>query len=379
MSAPSNRAFGGREPVLDWLRGFAALAVVMFHYFHKGPKEGWMQAQQHPLVDALSAYGYLGVHLFFMISGYVIMMTAQGADLRRFVASRVSRLAPALWFCASLTAVIELLVPDAPFKPVSWGQYLANLTLVPGWFGQEAIDGAYWSLAVEINFYLWVGVVIGLGQLRHIERLLLAWLALAFVNFLRPMYPLQWMVSAHWAPLFAAGAFFYLVRQSGWSRLRCLALGAALLLAAGYAWRETGPVAAWDEMLRFDAGPNHLAVQGLILSFFGLFFWMVTKRPGADGGRLSDLFGRLTYPLYLIHQNAGYALFALAVSMGIVGGFGAGLTSLFIMGLAVLVAWFVNVMIEQRLAPIIRRYINKSAAAGARPGPSKISTRRERP
>lgn len=371
-------AHPGREPLLDWLRGFAALAVVMFHYFHKGPKEGWMQAQQHPLLDALAAYGYLGVHLFFMISGYVIMMTAQNANLRRFLASRVSRLLPALWFCATLTAVIELLVPAAPFRPASWAQYLANLTLVPGWFGQEPIDGAYWSLTIEINFYLWVAAAIALGQLRHIERLLLAWLALSFVNFLRPMHPVQVLTSAHWAPLFAAGAFFFLVRQSGWTRQRCLALGVSLVLACGYAWRETGHISHWGMLFRLDSGPNHLAVQGIILSCFAVFLWMVSRPANQAGGYFSDLSGRLTYPLYLIHQNAGYALFGVAVSGGMVSVLGPGLVSLLILGLAVVVAWFVNVVVEQRLGPPLRRWVAGPAPGASGPLPSNIITRRER-
>lgn len=68
-----------RQPELDVLRGAAAMAVVMFHYFYKGPSEGWIGVQQSAALSAISAYGYLGVHLFFMISGYVIMMTAQAA------------------------------------------------------------------------------------------------------------------------------------------------------------------------------------------------------------------------------------------------------------------------------------------------------------
>lgn len=366
-----------REPALDWLRGLAALAVVVFHYFHKGPKEGWIQAQHNPVLDAVASYGYLGVHLFFMISGYVIMMTAQNSDLRRFVASRASRLVPALWVCVALTALIELAVPDAPFKPESWVQFFANLTLVPTWFGQPPMDGAYWSLAIEINFYLWVAVVIAFGQLRHIEKLLLAWLALSFINFLRPMYPVQLFTSAHWAPLFSAGAFFFLVRQSGWTRLRIGAVVLAALLGCAYAWRETGHVSGWGELVALDDGPNHLVVQGIMLTYFGAFLWMVLRPVGQSASRLSDLFGRLTYPLYLIHQNAGYALFGVAAAAGLVSSVGATLVSLGIMGLAVLTAWILNVTVEQKWGPVLRRWIAGTASRVASPVTSASPTRGE--
>lgn len=346
-----------RQPALDWLRGMAALAVVMFHYFYKGPKEGWVQGSQLQILETVSSYGYLGVHFFFMISGYVIMMTAQNSSLRRFVASRVSRLAPALWVCVSLTVAIELLVPSSPFKPESWAQYLANLTLVPKVFGQEPIDGAYWSLAVEINFYAWVALIIAIGQLKRIETFLLLWLGLSFVNFLRPMYPVELYTSAHWAPLFSAGAFFFLVHQSGWTRLRRIGMLAALALACLYAWREAGRVESVAQLMGFDQGPNHLVVMGVMVSCFLLFAAVATGRIRVQNSRWSDLSGRLTYPLYLVHQNAGYAVFGAMMASGVVTTVGMTVVSIGIIALALLVAWLVNVHIEQRWGPALRRWI----------------------
>ena len=346
-----------RQPALDWLRGVAALAVVMFHYFYKGPKEGWVQGNTHPILETVSSYGYLGVHFFFMISGYVIMMTAQNSSLRRFVASRVSRLAPALWVCMSITVAIELLVPSSPFKPESWVQYLANLTLVPKVFGQEPIDGAYWSLAVEINFYAWVALVIAVGQLKRIETFLLFWLGLSFVNFLRPMYPVELYTSAHWAPLFSAGAFFFLVHQSGWTARRRMGMLAAFLLACLYAWREVGRVDDVAELMSLGKQPHHLIVMGIMVSYFLLFWAVAAGRFRLENSRWSDLSGRLTYPLYLLHQNAGYAIFGALMASGVVAQAGMTLVSLGVAGLALLVAWLVNVHVEQRFGSVLRRWI----------------------
>ena len=346
-----------RQPALDWLRGFAALVVVGFHYFHAGVRDGWMQGEQNPILYTAFSYGYVGVHLFFMISGYVIMMTAQNANVRQFVASRVSRLMPAFWVCATLTVLIELAVPGAPFKPESWAQYLANLTMLPRVFGQSLIDGAYWSLAVEINFYFWVGVAIATGQLKRIETFLILWLCLSLVNFLRPMYPVEVFTSAQWAPLFTAGAFFFLVRQSGWTTRRRLALLGCALLACLYLWRENGRGDSLEQLLTLNGGPNNLVIEALLLSYFALFFWMIRRKVPMEASRWSDLSGRLTYPLYLIHQNAGYALFSAATASGLVASWGMTLTTLGMIALALLVAWAVNVGVEQRLGPALRKWI----------------------
>lgn len=346
-----------RQPALDWLRGFAALIVVGFHYFHAGVRDGSIQGQQNPILYHLFSYGYVGVHLFFMISGYVIMMTAQNASVRRFVAFRVSRLLPAFWVCMTLTVLIELAVPAAPFKPESWAQYAANLTMVPRVFGQNLVDGAYWSLAVEINFYAWIGLAIATGQLKRIETLLILWLCLSLVNFLRPMYTVEVLTSAQWAPLFTAGAFFFLVRQSGWTTRRRWALLGCAALACMYLWRENGQADSLAQLLALDNSPNNLVIEAILLSYFAFFYWMIRRKVPIESSTWSDLSGRLTYPLYLIHQHAGYALFSVAVASGVAASWGMTLVTLAMIGLALLVAWVVNVGVEQRLGPVLRRWI----------------------
>lgn len=346
-----------RLPQLDWLRGSAALAVVAFHYLHKGPAEGWMDAPRLPWLADVAQYGYLGVHLFFMISGYVILMTAQTGAVREFMASRVARLAPALWLCVLLTASIEWLIPQSPFRPEGWGQILANLTLVPHVFGQAPIDGAYWSLAVEVTFYMWMALLLAFGQLKRIEWFIVGWLILSCVNAIRPMYPLQLYVAAQWAPLFSAGAVYFLIRQGGRSARRDLILLACLLLACYYAWEEAGPMRGATAWLAFDQGVNHLVVIGLIVSFFMCFWWLVHDQTVRPPSRASNLAGQLTYPLYLIHQNAGYALFNLAAASGWVGWLTphGSLASLVL--LMIVLAWLIVAGVERPLAGRLRLMI----------------------
>ena len=81
---------------LDLLRFFAAMAVVLYHYLFRGQQGDYIPVRFTNLED-YAQYGYLGVNLFFMISGFVISLSAESRTARQFVISRVVRLYPAFW------------------------------------------------------------------------------------------------------------------------------------------------------------------------------------------------------------------------------------------------------------------------------------------
>lgn len=87
-----------RLAALDGLRFVAAAAVMFFHYT-SAEKLLWGNPSrlEFPGINVVTRYGYLGVELFFIISGFVIPMTAYGRTTEDFVASRFSRLFPAYW------------------------------------------------------------------------------------------------------------------------------------------------------------------------------------------------------------------------------------------------------------------------------------------
>ncbi|HEX8659294.1 MAG TPA: acyltransferase family protein, partial [Hymenobacter sp.] len=92
---PEPRKLPIRLYEIDLLRFLAALSVVIYHFTFFGKRN----AQYNPLyfdeLGEVTRYGYLGVHLFFMISGYVVLLSAQGKTIRQFFLSRISRLYPA--------------------------------------------------------------------------------------------------------------------------------------------------------------------------------------------------------------------------------------------------------------------------------------------
>jgi peptidoglycan/LPS O-acetylase OafA/YrhL len=327
---------------LDYLRGFAAICVVAFHFFYKGPLEGWLNASASAGKFTLASYGYLGVHLFFIISGFVIMMSAHKAGARQFLVGRAARLYPAMLACATLTFIAMSLIAESPFK-ASVFQYLLSLTLVPEWFNVEPLDGAYWSLVIEVNFYLMIWLVIVFKQMSRIEWFLAFWLLASIVNFLVPIPNfLKFFLNLSWAPLFVAGACFFRLRTMGPSLLRLLLLVGSFIFSALYAVR-----AVWH-----SASVNPFVVAGIVSCFFLVFcfFWLSKVRLKANS--LATFLGLVTYPLYLVHQNIGYAV------LNLIGKFNSALPNavviLILSGLFLLIAWVIHRLVERPLSRAIK-------------------------
>jgi len=337
---------------LDFLRGMACISVLAFHFLSRGPRHQLMPGLDFPLLEPIAHFGYLGVQLFFVLSGFVIMMSAEGATARSFAASRVSRLYPGLWIAATLTAGAAWLLGDSRFQ-ASGTEFLVNLSMVPAWFGIPYVDGAYWSLGCELHFYILVWLTIRLGLLSRFEQLMACWLLISTVNAIRPIWPVEFWLNAKWAPFFVAGGVFYQVRRHGFSPFRLGLLGAAFALAAFY----TG----WDGPAEAAVGAAPLArltVQvSAVVAIFALFWLIATGRFQMRASPFVYYAGVLTYPLYLIHQNLGFMLYERLHRVT-----GMVIVPLVLM-LAILLAlsWGIHALVERPFGGRLRRWLARPA------------------
>lgn len=285
VDAPTStrRAPAARIEGLDALRGIAALMVVVYHYTVRYP-------ELFPDADAPSfqlTWGAEGVRLFFLISGFVISMSIMGIHRSMdFVVSRASRLYPAFWVAVLITFTVTTAV-DLDGREVSVVDMLLNLTMVPRFLGAEYVDGAYWTLAVELMFYASMLVAWRLGLLRDrvLPALLVAAVLVAIAASAVGLDPATGAPEAH---LFAAGmALSALQRGVG---------GRPVLLLVVVA---TPLVDVWHRGL--DVGIRTAC-------FIAVLVVATTWSPRFLSARPLVWFGGLTYTLYLLHQNIGYAL-----------------------------------------------------------------------
>lgn len=148
----------GRWLYVDSIRGIAALAVVYVHIAEIAYKNKYTtNAVEYFAFKIFSEYidlGKIAVVMFFAVSGFVIpfsLLKASKAPLRGFAISRFFRLYPAYWVSIALALAIIPLVRGDVFTLT---QIIANVTMLQQFLGQQNILGVYWTLQIEIVFYV---------------------------------------------------------------------------------------------------------------------------------------------------------------------------------------------------------------------------------
>jgi peptidoglycan/LPS O-acetylase OafA/YrhL len=302
---------------LDALRGFAAIAVVLFHLSYLHDKAG--------LAPFHLSGGHYGVELFFMISGFVIFMSLAGArSLGGFLVSRIARLYPAYWCAALATAAVAYATSSHPPSPAA---IIANLTMLQSFVGIPSVDPSYWTLAVEIEFYAGIGMIFAVGLINRIDAIgvgcLLGCHAFKLVAAWRGMAPAFAGDGLDaYAGCFIIGICLFRLRagQGSWSTY------AALLLALLYAaWGGPAPSLSPDG-LRYFAITCALALM-VWLAVKGHATWLCWPPLLWAGG--------ISYPLYLVHQLIGSVAMSAAHRHGLPGAFELAVASVVALAVAI--------------------------------------------
>lgn len=342
----------GRWELLDLLRFAAASAVLVYHYSPKLASIGY------PLPTPISAaanFGYLGVELFFIISGAVIVLSAASRTARAFLVNRIIRLYPTFWAALFLAIVAHVaLKPGYQLDPM---QILANLTMLPGYLRERAIDDVYWTLGVEWKFYVLIAILLTVGAAQYSEQLARMWVALIAMQHLLPS--IGWLESLIVFPYgshFAFGVLLLAIRQHGATRVRFAWALAAILVCGA----TTAKVHA--EFVPQSSTVTQLIAVGISTSFC-LFLLLFARRrlPIAYAAR-AQLIGSSTYPLYLLHAGAFYpVLQSLAAALP------PAWAALITLGLLVGTVYLFSRYLERGLVPYLAKARLTKRLAGPPP------------
>ncbi|MET9730031.1 acyltransferase [Streptomyces sp. NPDC006458] len=298
------KAGGERIVVLDGLRLVAALMVVCYHYIAFG--EGWegSQARLFPVVFRPSAYGWLGVELFFMISGFVICMSCWGRTLPDFFVSRVIRLYPAYWIGVLATTAVAAVVAGG-VDPLPWRDVLVNLTMLQWPMGVDHADGVYWTLWAELRFYLLFALVVWRGvTYRRVVAFCCLWATAALLAGGYDISPLDDLLVVPHCWFFIAGLAFYLMHRFGPDLLLWGIVGLSFAMGQHtvmQTWRRTlehvgHNIPGWG--VTVVVAVFYVVMAGVALGWFRRVGWRWLPAAGA-----------LTYPLYLLHESIGWEVF----------------------------------------------------------------------
>ncbi|MCA1635171.1 MAG: acyltransferase [Acidobacteria bacterium] len=295
MSETSKRIDG-----LDFLRGLASLSVCWFHltqFTYHNADGGFYSS-----LRASGSYGWLGVEVFFVISGFVIPYSLRRAGYSlsaypTFLLKRVIRLDPPYLVSIALFLVLAFAYafytgrpPEVESAPLTWTRVLLHLGYLNMFFGYEWLNPAFWTLAIEFQYYILMG--------------------LAF-------------------PLFASGR--------RWVRVAALAGFAAPAFFSGHALMSGGvPYSAFIFHFMFlflmgittfqyrvglVGGAEYAATLSLLVlgsfvtvgtgaTIAGLFAVVVICLYNRKNV-ISDFFGNISYSLYLLHWPVGHLVLSI--------------------------------------------------------------------
>lgn len=342
---PTRPAAPARLQILDGLRLVAALMVVVFHLV-SNPGRIWGAPPQEVFgpLNTVFGYGWLGVELFFLISGFVICMSAWGRSLGEFFVSRVVRLYPAYWFAVlATTAVVTmwpLITQRLPLREIA-----ANLTMLNGLLGLRNVDNSYWSLTVELVFYLLFAIVVARGvDYRRVVIFSAVWTVAAVLASASGNDWLKLLFQPEYSPYFIAGMAMFLMHRFGPHLLLWAIIGMSWLLAV--------------EGMAEPAHQRGVSYPVVIAMITGFFLVMIA----ISLGKLSWIrapwlvtAGALTYPLYLIHQLIGLTVIAalrdVVPAWALFGGLILAL---------LLAAWLIHRIVEKPVARWLKRQLTSS-------------------
>ena len=297
-----------RIEFVDGFRGAAISLVIVFHAYARWP-------DLVPYGDAFSDVplfrnGWLGVELFFMISGFVIVMTLEKCkSFLEFIGKRWLRLFPAMAICSAIIYLSALAIPslfDArPAGPIALRELLPGLLFVPPDALSSLLhthvgdmEGSFWSIYVEFKFYILFGLCFFLlgevASLWIISLLPIAYCLIKLLHFGAADALFNHAAVTYFA-WFAIGAILYKIYTGG--QRRNLAAVVPLVVSGLYLQSYVGaPI--YHNSLDFQA-----AVFAIVLVAAFVAAIVSNRVQSLFAARALVFVGFVSYPLYLLHEN----------------------------------------------------------------------------
>jgi len=263
---------------LDALRAVAACSVCLFHF-----SGGMMPKLVVPAVKSALSQGYLGVDIFFVISGFIIPYSLLGknhriTDFGAYMIRRLLRINPPAYVAIFLVLgqwfFIDSVINHSSQYTLglSWWQLLNNLLFTIPFTEYKWINGVCWTLAIELQFYIFIGLFFSIMFARSIWWFVFVYVLISFV-------PSEKIGFIQYSSLFALGGTALLWQQR---RISATLFGAGLLLFGVLIFYRFGMYAALVGIT------TSLAINTIKIKVAGL-----------------TLLGKISYSMYLVHGLIG--------------------------------------------------------------------------
>ena len=332
-----------RSAAIDLMRIAAVAGVIIAHWtwdpiwvpIHLGgnPIDIFGEFSQ------IGRYGFLGVHIFFIISGAVIVHTAIGRAPRDFVVARFTRLFPALTVSIVITALILWNSGISRLDILS--KSLSSLLFLTPRGSDTWINPVLWTLQVEIYFYALICLVclfVGAEE-RNLWRFSWIWFGITVLTWInQDLVFLKTVFMTDYAPFFIIGMMLSLSSKVQERILVIPAIVSSLYIGSATIFAGMDP---------FERSQSVIA---LVITFGTLLMAVALWSPSVNAwnSKLISKIGLMTYSLYLFHEYPGKTILGMMLDFG---------SSVF---LAYLVSSFVVIAIAfavtQWLEPLARNW-----------------------
>lgn len=352
---------------LDLLRLIAAGLVVFNHFgwFSSGNLDGG-EPFAFPALNFATEFGWVGVEIFFVISGYVIALSARGANPSDFLKSRAVRIFPALWIC-SFVALTALATTGSSVGHLL-NSFIRSAILFPqGPF----VDGVVWSLLVEAVFYLLIWHVLLSKNFHRLDRVA-AILGVGSAGFLS-LYSLTMVLHGYsmadelanlfgrfafklflfrYGVFFSAGMVLWLGFEYGFTRRR-KALTFFLLFFASV--EIAIQASSWPSIPSLEAImlPILVWAAGMLALVGSIYYQEEIGDRLKRGSRLVKNLGLMTFPLYLNHYTLGRVLIYQLSSSNL----GRYATFAIVFTAICVSTWFIMKILEPSLQGLLRKLL----------------------
>lgn len=358
--------------LLDPLRFAAAVGVAIFHWMFwswawtsigvPGFERTVAAEVLYPSAASFTWFGWVGVEIFFVISGFVIANSASNSSPGEFLLGRALRLYPAVWVCATATLLVLLLVGSGPASEFIV-PYIHAMLMVPKGVTGEWLDEVYWTLAAETAFYglVFCAMLTRRITLRHLAFGLTIYSAifnaiallvlscttpsdLPYLVILMFRVPCAAFLLSHGC-FFALGIWLFISANRELTALEQIAVVVTCLSGAAEIY-----FFASFFLTSIPAIADQSAIVPIMVwaaAVFLIAHAASRNRRAADTApRQAPAYlrtlGLITYPLYLTHNVIGSAVIRALIEAGL----DATSAVWFALGLLVLVGWFICARIE---------------------------------
>jgi len=340
--------------VIDGIRLAAALMVALHHYAGTNRvNQPGNAVWDRPVSDLMpswfrvASFGWIGVEIFFVISGFVICMSCWGRTPKDFFVSRVIRLYPAYWCAVVFTTAVLAALPGV-WERLPLREVLFNLTMLQEGSGIPNVDPVYWTLWSELRFYLLFLVVVAMGlTYRRVVVFCCVWGVAAMLAPVSKFPLLVLAANPTGAWYFIAGLALYLMHRFGPDLLLWGILAMAWLMGQ----LELGERVEFEQVSSW---------RGAVVIYTAFLLLMVAVALGCtDRVRWKWLVtaGALTYPLYLTHYMAGTAIIDR-----LRGGLDPRLLVVAVIAGFLVLSWLIHRLVERPVARMLRGGLEKSFA-----------------